>query len=229
MITERFEMRLDEDLAQRVDEWRAEQDVGSRAEAIRQLIEVGLRHARRGDVIRFSAGEKMIIAMMRDLYKGLEVQGDINPDFVMEAIWGGHSWALKWDLTGLYHEHEDSPTTVSEVGNILDMWSFIEEAYEKLSPSDKEILKKEATPFGENVKFRGFDGNNEAEHMGVAYMFVDKMDRWSRFKGCDLNSHHPTLRTYRLMLQTFKPLRETLIGRGLNVKELIGILRRPND
>ena len=41
--SERFEMRMDEDILTRVDKWRADQvDVPSRAEAMRRLIELGL-------------------------------------------------------------------------------------------------------------------------------------------------------------------------------------------
>lgn len=41
--TERFEMRLDPKLLERIDGWRREQsDIPSRAEAIRRLVELAL-------------------------------------------------------------------------------------------------------------------------------------------------------------------------------------------
>jgi hypothetical protein len=41
--TERFEMRLDSETIERVDEWRREQpDLPSRSEAFRRLVELGL-------------------------------------------------------------------------------------------------------------------------------------------------------------------------------------------
>ena len=41
---------------------------------------------------------------------------------------------------------------------MLDMWSFIEEGYAKLSDKDKERVALEGGPFGEHVKFQGFNG-----------------------------------------------------------------------
>jgi uncharacterized protein len=42
--TERFEMRLDVEMLQRIDEWRRRQnDIPSRAETIRRLIEIALK------------------------------------------------------------------------------------------------------------------------------------------------------------------------------------------
>ena len=58
--TERFELRLDEDVLSRVDAWLNRQDdVSSRAEAIRQLVDAGLR-VKSHEAVEFSEGEKMI-------------------------------------------------------------------------------------------------------------------------------------------------------------------------
>lgn len=80
---------------------------------------------------------------------------------------------------------------VKDVVNILTMWSSIENSYEKLSLEDKEIVQIEATPFGKHVKFDGFDGNNECSHFSIASFLIDHLNRFSNFKGRDLNSHTP--------------------------------------
>ena len=42
--TERFEMRMDPETLSRIDEWRRKQaDLPSRAEAMRRLVELGLK------------------------------------------------------------------------------------------------------------------------------------------------------------------------------------------
>jgi uncharacterized protein len=47
--TERFEMRLDVESVERIDEWRRkEPDLPSRAEAIRRLVDLGLQAKRKG-------------------------------------------------------------------------------------------------------------------------------------------------------------------------------------
>jgi uncharacterized protein YfbU (UPF0304 family) len=225
MATERFEMRLEEELLAQVDRWRATRnDVPTRSEAVRRLIELGLVSDTSKDAVKFTDGEKLIFGMLRDLYKHLEVEGEIDPEFMMEVISGGHYWAPKWDMIGLFHDYKDSPHRVREAADYLDMWSFIERGYKELSQADKKILKKDAEPFGERVTFPGFDGNNESEYLGIARIFINHMDRWQMFKGRDLNSHFPTLDMYQAMYRVFEPMRKTLVGMELNVKQLIAIL-----
>lgn len=222
--TERFEMRLDQETLDTVDEWRSDQrDLPSRAEAIRRLIGIALT-PRSGRDTKISDGEKLILSMLSDLYKHEKVKTGIDPSFVMEAIYGGHYWGLGWQYQGLLHDHVDSQHTVTEVVNVLDMWSFIERGYQRLSEEDKIRVEKEAPPFGKNPRFAGFDGNNETEHMGIAGFLIDKLDRFATFDGRDLNSHHPSIETYRRMLRVFEPVRRTLTGGDLGVAQIIAIL-----
>jgi uncharacterized protein len=219
--TERFEMRLDPRTLETVDAWRGRQsDRPSRAEAIRRLVDTGLSQP-------FSDGEKLILIMLGEVYKHLKIKGDIDPAFVAEAIHGGHYWGLRWKYSGIFHGHEDNERVVSEVVDVLDMWSFIEGGYGELSQKDKAVVAKQAAPFGEHVQFPGFDGNNEAEHLGIAHFLIDDLERFSRFKGRrDLNSHVPSIETYRRMFRVFEPMRRTLImGRELGVTEIIELLK----
>ncbi len=223
-MSERFEMRVDEDILAKVDKWRGDQDdVPSRAEAMRRLVELGLGEVAT-ETVKFSDGEKILMMMLRDIYKHLKIDGDIDPDFVGEVLWGGHYWAPKWILTGLFHGHQDDPRDLHLVMEVLDMWELVEFAYENCSKKEKDRIAKEADPFGKSVKFPGFDGNNEASHLGIARFFVEKMDRWNRFEGRAFNSHHPTLEMYRRMLETFGPMRKGLGNKGLSPDQLIQIL-----
>lgn len=223
--TERFEMRLDQATLETVDAWRSQQgDFPSRAEAMRRLIEIGLATSSSSPEITISDGEKLIIGMLSDVHKHLKVKGENDPDFVMEAIYGGHYWGLGWKYSGLFHGHKDSKQVVSEVVDVLDMWSFIESAYDKLPQKDKVRVEKGAEPFGKHVRFSGFDGNNETEYMGVARFLINDLERFSSFKGRDLNSHLPSIETYRRMLQVFEPMRRNLVGRELGATEIIELL-----
>lgn len=223
--SERFEMRLDGDILGRVDQWRSQQsDLPTRAEAMRRLVEAGLAKAG-GESVHFSDGEKLIAFMLRDIYKHLKIDGEIDPEFLSDVLCGGHYWAPKWVMTGVYHNYEDDPRDVRFVVDVLDMWSFLEDGYEALSKKDKDRVEKEAEPFGKHVKFAGFDGNNEAPLLGIARFFPEKLDRFTRFKGRDLNSHAPMSAAYRRMLQVFEPMRRTLVGGGLNVTQIIALLK----
>ncbi len=223
--TERFEMRLDVELLERVDNWRGDQaDVPSRAEAVRRLVQTALAPSSKTSV-KFSDGEKLLLLMMGNMFKHLKVkQPDPDPDFIAAMIFGGHHWAARWALAGVFHDHEDDPTNVRFVVDVLDMWTFLERGYEKLSAADKELVDKEASPFGENVQFSGFDGNNESEHLGIANFLVDELERFTRFAKRDLNSHFPTLDRYTSMLRAFRPIREKLIGRELSASQIAMLL-----
>ena len=219
-------MRLDEDILARVDNWRANQyDVPSRAEGMRRLVELGLSRTVR-DVVEFSDGEKLLMLMMQDIYKHLKIKDGVDADFVSEVIYGGHYWAPKWDMQGLFHDYEDNPRDVSFVVDVLDMWSFVEEAYEKLSAEDKDYIKEEVGPLGENVQFFGFDGNNETSYMSIARFLIEKMNRFTRFKGRGLNSHCLTKGRYKQMLIEFEPMRAGLVGRGLSANQIVQIMKR---
>jgi uncharacterized protein YfbU (UPF0304 family) len=223
-MTERFEMRLDQRTLESIDAWRSSQaDSPSRAEAIRRLMEVALYPSKEKE-IRITDGEKLTLGILAEIHKHLKVKGELEPDFIMDAIYGGHYWGLSWRYSGIFHGHEDSRRSLSEVVDILDMWSLIESGYAALTAKDKARVEKEAEPFGKNPRFRGFDGNNESEHMGIANFLISKLERFSSFEGRDLNSHMPSLETYQRMLRVFEPMRRNLMGREVGVGEIIEIL-----
>lgn len=107
---------------------------------------------------------------------------------------------------------------------MLDMWSFIEECVEKLSPEEAEKLK--AANHGYLPQFHGFDGNNEAALMSIALFMVETMNRFERFKKRDFNSHSPTADRYGRMAAAFEPMRAGLgLGRSLSVDNIIALIK----
>lgn len=216
--TERFEMRMDQSTIENVDRWRANQnDNPTRSEAVRRLINKGIQSD-------FSDGEKLITHMLCDIFKHLKINGEINPKFISSALVGGHYWALKSELSGIFHDHSDKKQSVNDVVDTLDMWSFIESGYAKLSIKQKELIKKEVPIFGEHVVFRGFDGNYESEHCSIAYFIVNDLNRFPLFAKRDLNSHVPMMNTYKRMFKVFEPIRVNIMGGELGTSEIIKIL-----
>lgn len=228
MATERFEMRIDSELLDRLDSWRnGEDDVPSRAETVRRLIEAGLSPDNRGRAPRLSDGEKLIAMMLAELIKATGVEVDTNVSLVEKVILGGHYWALGWEMPGIFHDHIDERSRVSFVVNVLDMWDFLESAHEKLSDNDKERLAAEASPFGKVVQFYGFDGNYETEYMSIARFLIEDLNRFSRFRDREhgLNSHMPTLDRYGKMHRAFEPIRRTLhFGKAMSVEQIAAVL-----
>ena len=229
MKTERFEMRLDHETLEQVDNWRSGQfGLPSRSEAVRRLVNAGLTASGK-DKVRFTAGEKLILMMLRDLYKHHDTTGEIDHEFVFVAMKGGHYWGLGSKYPGLFHDHTDSPQVVTEVIEILDMWTLIESGYEKLSPKDKRWVDKESEQDSKDTVFRGFDGNNESEHYAIAVFLIDELERFVNFRNRIPNSHVPSIDLYRRMLSTFKPMRANLMGRELSAMEIIELLKRKNS
>jgi uncharacterized protein YfbU (UPF0304 family) len=227
MPSERFEMRIDSELLDRLDQWRkAEDDEPSRAEAVRRLLDSGLAHDNMGRAPNLTDGEKLIAMMLGDLIQATNVEVETDVDLVRKVILGGHYWALNWEMPGIFHGHSDKQRRVRFVVDVLDMWSFIEEAFERLDEEGRSRLAAALGPLGEDVKFPGFDGNEEGEHHSIARFLVEDLQRFVRFREGhrDLNSHWPTLDGYKAMLSVFEPLRKTLVGKRLTADQLIAVL-----
>lgn len=175
--------------------------------------------------MKISDGEKLLLIMLSELYDKFEVNGEIEPEFIRSAIFNDKTWSIPWKYPGIPFEDQETPQIVSEVLDILDMWSFIERSYSDLSDEQKEFVKKEADPFGDNPTFQGFDGNNESEYMGVATFLVNDLDRYQEFEGRYFNSHCPSIDTYRRMLPVFKKIRKKLHFKPLSAEEIVEILK----
>lgn len=225
--SERFEMRLDSALMDQIDEWRDRQsDVPSRAEAVRQLLEYALSGSLKKE-IQLDKPQRLIVWLLTEVLKtqkGYEERQDIS--LIQEAIYGGHLWALDWELSGLMHSHTDKPEDVKFVVNILDMWTFIERAFDELSGPDKAKLEQEVPYIGKDPKFIGFDGNNETNYMGIASFLIHQMKRFTNFQSRDLNSHMPTVQRYAKIYQAFEPIRAKLVGREMTLEEMVEVLKK---
>jgi len=175
--------------------------------------------------LKISDGEKLILLMLSELYEKLDVEGEIEPDFIKSAISWGHLWAIPWKYPGIPFEDQENPAIVEEVADILEMWSAVEYAYDDLSAEDKDKLAEDAAPFGNSPKFEGFDGNNESSHVSVARFLIDDLERFQEFKGRVLNCHHHSLSMHGRMLDVFHSVRENMTTGSLSLSDLTAILK----
>ena len=178
--------------------------------------------------MKISDGEKLILLMLSELYEKMGIQGEIEPEFIKSAIFRDQLWGIPWKYSGIPFEEQEIPEIAKEVVDILDMWSFIEHGYQNLSDDEKAQLVVDADPSGKDLKFRGFDGNNEPEHMGAASFLINDLDRFEEFKGRSMNSHMPSIETYRRMLSAFEPMRRNLVTGCLTLPNLAAILNEKN-
>lgn len=176
--------------------------------------------------MKISDGEKIILLMLSEIYEKMDIEGEIDPEFIKSAIFRNHLWSIPWKYSGIPFEDTEIPAIVKEVVDILDMWRFIEYGYQELSEEEKARLEVDAALFRKEPKFRGFDGNSEAEYMSVASFLVNDLDRFEEFKGRSMNSHMPSIETYKRMLSFFEPMRRNLISSRLTLSELTAILKQ---
>jgi uncharacterized protein YfbU (UPF0304 family) len=176
--------------------------------------------------MELSNGEKLMIMMLADLLKAQNVDGDIDADFVSEAITSGNSWALRNKYPGIFHGEEASDAVVRKVHDVLTTWSVIERAVAELSPEDRAKLEEEAAPFGKNPRFPGFDGNNESEYRSAATFMIEKLGFYPEFADRSaLNSHMQTIESFDRMKPTFdEEWKSGGFSESLKVDQLIKIL-----
>jgi uncharacterized protein YfbU (UPF0304 family) len=228
-LTERFEMRLEASTLEKVDRWRSAQaDLPSRAEAIRRLVDQGLMKSNDRTDIALDKPQMLTIWLLTEVLKHTKGYDDPKTvKLIQQAIYGGHLWALDWEMTGVLHDHRDNRDNVSVVVDILDVWDFVEEAWAKFDEKDRERIAREVGPWAKEPKFLGFDGNNETEYLGIADFLVNQLDRFRRFKGRSMNSHMPTVARYRNMAANFEMVRASMIGGNtLSPDQVIALLKR---
>ena len=124
--------------------------------------------------MNLSDGEKLVLMVLADMYKHLEIKGEFDPDFISTTISGGHLWGFRWKYTHIPFEPSENPPEVSETVDILDMWSSLEESYGKLSPADNQKVEKEANRT--SVRLFGFDANKEDHYFIARYLIELRKD-----------------------------------------------------
>lgn len=174
--------------------------------------------------MEFSNEQKLIITLLTDIHAKLEIDDSVDPEFVQRMVSSDEGWALQWKYPGLFSDGE-TPPHVSFVCETLDLWECLEASYEELTDEQREELEQLAGVFGKNVRFPGFDGNNEHAYLGAARILINDLDRWERFKGRDLNSHASLAEAYRRMLDCYEELPDDAkYDRLLSVEELAEVL-----
>ncbi|WP_316196969.1 YfbU family protein [Bradyrhizobium sp. SZCCHNS3053] len=171
--------------------------------------------------MKLSDGEKIILIMLADLHKHLKVEGEIDPDFVSETIYGDKLWGFHWKFSGLPLSEEAEPQEVSETVDILEMYSLIGAHFRDLPAPEQERVLKETNIT--DMTFPGFDGNNDP-HKGVARYLVKQLERFTDLKGATNNSHsRGSLPRYLRMLAIYLPMRDELGSGRLTADQIIKI------
>jgi uncharacterized protein YfbU (UPF0304 family) len=155
----------------------------------------------------------------------LEVGDSVDTKLIREAIHTGNTWAIADTHTGILAS-PDKTEFVEEVGHVLQMWERLELDFEELTTQEKErVLQKVRTP----VRFSGFDGNNEHEHVSVANFYIKQMERFVHFKDRDMDAHMMTLGRHRQMLGIWESILLEGLGRRMTADEITRVMNGKND
>jgi uncharacterized protein YfbU (UPF0304 family) len=149
---------------------------------------------------------------------------------VKEAILSDNLWGLDWAYDMILGETPDKAEQQlpSEVARILQMWTYIEESHDRLSPPNKKRVAEADRLYGATCRFPGFDGNTETAYLSAARFMIEHLGRFDRFKGRDLNSHMDCLGAYARMWRVFESLRSSLTEGLFSADQIIQLVAARN-
>ena len=176
-----------------------------------------------GATTNLSEGERLILVMLCDIHKALNLKGAIDPDILKPLILESGSNGAARAVNGGAGNHLDRAAVASEVNDILDMWSAIERGYKHLSVDAKREVEIGAGPLGRGVRFSGFDAVSEIAYRDVAHVLVEETGQFERFQGRNLDAHMPALAGYRRMLRLYGPMRSVTGDRRLDAQQIIAL------
>lgn len=138
---------------------------------------------------------------------------DEHYDRAAEAVWNGYNLDLPLRNMSDPLPEEDA----SFVENVLDMFSELNASYKILHDDEKSKID----PW--KIQFHGFDANNENTLYGYLLYINSGTEFEGILKGNDCDSHCPTIRRYREMLDKYKQLPEMRMGR-LTFQQIVDII-----
>ncbi|ATC33026.1 hypothetical protein CA606_12200 [Caulobacter vibrioides] len=170
--------------------------------------------------------DKINTLLLCDIAEHLGIEGDVNVGFVRAAIQNGHTWAIEQRYGSDRSESdEERKPVVQKVHDVMHLWTVLEDAYEQLNAAEKAELEVRVPHVSKDVRWGGFDGNNESEYMSVLAFMVGYMDFYPNFRGREhLNSHMPTLETFERMWAAYQPIRDSMPEYPLELDDLTTIL-----
>lgn len=133
------------------------------------------------------------------------------------ALEEGYSLHYEWIFQGIC---DDFPKSECQfVLDVLDMHRAMIYSNSSLSDDDKFAA--------EDIRFMGFDGNNEAEYLGYARYFIVTLERYdeirNQFAYPDLNSHMYSIPRYKKMLEKWNSFGKSFGMSKAQLEELVGL------
>ncbi|HSH71433.1 MAG TPA: YfbU family protein [Methylophilaceae bacterium] len=174
--------------------------------------------------MKLTNAEKLILVMLSDITEKLHIDHGIDPKLVKSAIHSGNTWGLDWKYPGLGKTDQAAPAIANEITDILEMWTYIEEAYKDLTSDEKSRVKIDAGLSGP-PRFSGFDGDSELEFHKIAYFLIYDLKLFKKFKMDTVDAPGPKMPEYKRMFKIWGSVKPNLAGLSLNANQLVEILK----
>ena len=154
------------------------------------------------------------------LLKILKNQGDEEYDYdnMIKALQYGYEYHYS-DIFDCLFDEELSADGCREVLDILEMYRGIIFSYINLKREGIQLSLTE-----DDIRFPGFDGNNECEQMSYTEYFIKDLGRYDEIEQLShgyYNSHWPKLGDYRTMLGKWQEYKNTLSNRYMMSEQQI--------
>lgn len=154
------------------------------------------------------------------LLKILKNQGDEEYDYdnMIKALQYGYEYHYS-DVFDCLFDEELSADGCREVLDILEMYRGIIYSYINLKREGIQLSLTE-----DDIRFPGFDGNNEGKQMSYTEYFIKDLGRYDEIEQLShgyYNSHWPKLGDYRTMLEKWQEYKNTLSNRYMMSEQQI--------
>ncbi|MFM5103372.1 YfbU family protein [Aeromonas sp. 6P] len=173
--------------------------------------------------MQFTPEQKLIIGLLCDIHKNLNIRNEYDAEMISDAILSGNEWAIDHEY-GQHLGSEIQDPRFKFVSDVMQMSLVIEGSYNQMTEADKATIA-EGTRFNPAKVFVGFDGNNESEYMSCAQFYVHKLNRFAMFKEREFNSHSEMVGAYHRMLAVFNEVYDPVHGADrLSAEQIIAIM-----
>lgn len=135
-----------------------------------------------------------------------------------DVLLNGYKYNYDNLIQGMF---DDTPDEVSKfVWEVFNMFRALYNSYHELGDDQKEKINLE------EIKFQGYDGNEEGEYYSYSNFILEKMKRYHEIYDngkVELNSHSHMVPTYRKMLDAWVKVRDEQYTK-LTVKQINAII-----
>lgn len=170
--------------------------------------------------MKLSRTERWILANQYRILAAISPDDRDSYEKYADALEEGYSAYIDQMAEHIYDERDIvTDEQCSFVLQTMSMYEALQRGFEQHGP--QTVRETE-------VRFPGFDGNNETPLMGYARFVIDREHRFTHLdRNHDLNSHMPSVDMYRRMLDRWQALGEKYDLTEAEMREVLDAQKHP--